>query len=159
MTHPDSLEVHVDIAEQFPVVSPHSTEDARELFRRVAVSVGVNNTDDHLRNHGFLRRRGGWALSPAFDINPHPDSKARQTSIAGSDDVGTAADGLRELAGACRLSADHMRDELRRVEDALRTWREIATRNGVTRPALSRFQDAFGAGLDAVQSASRTVPR
>lgn len=59
-----------DIADSLAEVSVQAKEDARQLFRRVAVSVGLNNTDDHLRNHGFLRGRGGWALSPAFDVNP-----------------------------------------------------------------------------------------
>ncbi|MGI8634439.1 MAG: HipA domain-containing protein [Segetibacter sp.] len=33
---------------------------------------GVSNTDDHLRNHGFLLTNNGWILSPAYDVNPEP---------------------------------------------------------------------------------------
>lgn len=28
-----------------------------ELWRRIVFSVGVSNTDDHLRNHGFILTR------------------------------------------------------------------------------------------------------
>jgi serine/threonine-protein kinase HipA len=33
-------------------------------------SICVSNTDDHLRNHGFILTENGWALSPAYEINP-----------------------------------------------------------------------------------------
>jgi serine/threonine protein kinase HipA of HipAB toxin-antitoxin module len=30
----------------------------------------ISNTDDHLRNHGFLYEgQAGWRLSPAYDLN------------------------------------------------------------------------------------------
>ncbi len=44
-----------------------------ELFRRALFNVAVSNTDDHLRNHGFLLAERGWALAPAFDVNPNPE--------------------------------------------------------------------------------------
>ncbi len=79
---------YVDIADRLAEISARATDDAHQLFRRVAVSVGLNNTDDHLRNHGFLRvRGGGWTLSPAFDVNPNPDPELRQTTIAGGADL------------------------------------------------------------------------
>ncbi|MDQ0614150.1 serine/threonine-protein kinase HipA [Microbacterium sp. W4I4] len=148
---------YVDIAEHLPEVSARASDDARELFRRAALSVGLNNTDDHLRNHGFLRHRGGWVLSPAFDINPTPEAKVRQTSVAGSDDVRTAADGLRELAVACRLSVEDADSELQRIEDALHSWRDVATGNGVKSAALLRFVDSFAAGVDAIRRARRAL--
>ena len=36
----------------------------------------VRNTDDHLRNHGFLLTDRGWRLAPMFDVNPNPDGGA-----------------------------------------------------------------------------------
>ena len=58
------------------------TEDLRELWTRAAYGRLISNTDDHLRNHGFLRSRAGWRLSPAFDINPTPQRKAFATTFA-----------------------------------------------------------------------------
>lgn len=46
--------------------------DTSELWRRAVFGALVGNLDDHLRNHGFLRRGTNWALSPAFDVNPEP---------------------------------------------------------------------------------------
>ncbi|MDZ7846464.1 MAG: HipA domain-containing protein [Owenweeksia sp.] len=44
--------------------------DLQELWRRIVFSICTSNTDDHLRNHGFIMTDIGWRLSPAFDINP-----------------------------------------------------------------------------------------
>ncbi len=54
-------------------------EDLSQLWRRILFSVAVSNTDDHLRNHGFLLTPAGWVLSPAYDINPNPAGPAGLT--------------------------------------------------------------------------------
>ena len=55
----------------------------RELWRRIVFTVLISNTDDHLRNHGFLRKStAGWSLSPAFDLNPNPEGGAKQLATA-----------------------------------------------------------------------------
>lgn len=46
-----------------------------ELFKRIAFNILVKNTDDHLRNHGFLLRDGKWELSPLYDVNFNRDGK------------------------------------------------------------------------------------
>lgn len=144
---------YVDIADSLAEVSAQAKEDARQLFRRVAVSVGLNNTDDHLRNHGFLRGRSGWTLSPAFDVNPNPDPALRQTTIAGADTSADEADGLMELARSCRLSAAEARGELAGVADEISRWREVAVGNGVPQSQLDRFEDSFQAGLSTLRAA------
>lgn len=39
-----------------------------ELYKRMVFNIIINNTDDHLRNHGFIYNKDGWELAPAFDI-------------------------------------------------------------------------------------------
>jgi serine/threonine-protein kinase HipA len=71
-----------EIAEKLCCISVSGKADLHELFRRIVFSLLINNTDDHLRNHGFLRSGSGWRLSPVFDINPNPDTSAmRVTSV------------------------------------------------------------------------------
>ena len=43
-------------------------ENLKELYKRIVFNVAINNTDDHLRNHGFIYSTDGWELSPAFDL-------------------------------------------------------------------------------------------
>ena len=138
---------YVEIAERIEEAGGRVKHDLGELFRRVAVSVGLHNTDDHLRNHGFLRSEAGWALSPAFDINPEPDPKARQTTIAGASDPDDEADGLKELARACRLSERAAQAELDRIGDVLEGWRDAAATNRIRQSEIERFADTFDQGI------------
>ena len=59
--------------------------DLEELWRRIVFSICVKNTDDHLRNHGFLLTDGGWLLSPAYDINPNEYGKGLHLNISDKD--------------------------------------------------------------------------
>lgn len=149
---------YLDIADSLQEISARPKDDARQLVRRVAVSVGLNNTDDHLRNHGFLRGRAGWTLSPAFDINSNPDPDARQTTIAGAEQASDEAEGLRELGRACRLSSDEIAAELERTAEVLTGWRVAATRNGVRNAELSRFEQSFDDGIHTVLDAAAAQP-
>ena len=65
---------YLEIGEVIERYSPRADADLRELYRRIIFSILTANTDDHLRNHAFLRERDGWALSPAYDLNPNPDN-------------------------------------------------------------------------------------
>ena len=55
---------YLDIAEAIEGESDRAGDDLRQLWRRIAFSILISNSDDHLRNHGFLRATsGGWSLS------------------------------------------------------------------------------------------------
>lgn len=69
----------IELIEQY---GADATVDIRELWKRLVFSVAVSNTDDHLRNHGFLLApHRGWKLSPAYDINPMPDGYSLSLNI------------------------------------------------------------------------------
>ncbi|MCY3852744.1 MAG: HipA domain-containing protein [Gammaproteobacteria bacterium] len=64
---------YTDIADFIRQASDKPQEDLDELWCRIVFTILVSNTDDHLKNHGFLYAgRSRWRLSPAFDINPAP---------------------------------------------------------------------------------------
>ena len=62
-------------------------KDLHELWRRIVFSICVSNTDDHLRNHGFLLSNDGWHLSPAYDINPIENGTGLKLNISEDDNV------------------------------------------------------------------------
>ena len=64
---------YLEIAEWLSQNGAEPESDLRELWRRVVFSYFIGNTDDHLRNHGFLLTPKGWRLAPLFDVNPNPD--------------------------------------------------------------------------------------
>ena len=123
--------------------------DARALYRRVAFSVLISNVDDHLRNHGFLwSGQGGWALSPAFDLNPVPaDLKARVLSTNIDLDEGTCSVGLLEATSAFfGLTLSQARGIIKEVGAAVASWRDVAKTVGARSAETTRMASAFEHG-------------
>ncbi len=136
---------YLEIAEAIETRSPAASEDLRQLWRRIAFSILISNTDDHLRNHGFLRRStAGWSLSPAFDLNPDPRPGAKRLNTAIDLDE-TAAD-LEVLLGVARelrLDAAAAGAVLAEVSAATAGWREAAARAGLRPGAIEEMAPAF----------------
>ena len=137
---------YLEVAEAMPEVSAATRADLNELWRRIAFSLMVNNTDDHLRNHGLLHERGGWRLSPAFDINPNPDTATeRVTSVDGARTRDDALDALRAHASAFDLSDTVATLTLHEVSAAVKRWREVARRLSIAPREIDQFADTFWA--------------
>lgn len=135
---------YVDFAAELSDVSASADDDLATLWRRIAYSIAIHNTDDHFRNHGFLRAEGGWRFSPIFDVNPNPDlAKARVTSIGGATMRGDELDGLMLNASYFGLSTNDAAAILGEVSEATRGWREVAASNGIPDSAFRLFEDAF----------------
>jgi serine/threonine-protein kinase HipA len=120
--------------------------DMAELWRRVVFSILISNTDDHLRNHGFLYSgQNGWRLSPAYDLNPVPtDIKPRVLTTAISEDDNTASLALAlDVAGYFELDPERAREIATEVGRAVSTWRAEAARHGLTNREIDRMASAF----------------
>ncbi len=105
-----------------------------ELWRRIVFSILVSNTDDHMRNHGFVYERyKGWRLSPAYDINPTPiDIKPRILSTAIDFDDGTASlDLALSVIDEFRITPKRAKEIIREVGRATALWREEAKKKGL----------------------------
>jgi serine/threonine-protein kinase HipA len=123
---------YTDICLQMSDVSVDYKRDLQELYRRMILSVLINNTDDHLRNHGFLRVGSGWRLAPVFDINPNPQPDAvRATSIYGTAGRESELRALQENGGDFMLSESAAKSILRDVRGAVKSWRDTARRIGI----------------------------
>ena len=66
----DNKTGYLDIVSVLGKIGADFNTDTRYLFERLVFNICVGNTDDHLRNHGFILTDKGWRLSAAFDINP-----------------------------------------------------------------------------------------
>ncbi len=135
------------------------TEDAQALWRRIVFSLLISNTDDHLRNHGFIYAGAlGWQLSPAYDLNPTPtDLKARilTTSILPDVEV-SSLDSVLENAEYFRLTNDRANEIVREVAQAVAEWRSVAAGIGLTSAAIERMSSAFDhADLEAAKRVGR----
>src|SRR5699024_9960835 len=146
---------YAEIAEAMRDLALSPRRDHHELFDRVVAGVALGNTDDHLRNHGFLADRGSWTLSPVFDVNPHPDPyRPRSTSILGADTLADGAAALLALAGECSLDTAHARERITRVTAALSSWQDQARRNRIPEREISVMAESIRPRWEAV---SRTA--
>jgi serine/threonine-protein kinase HipA len=135
---------YLEVAETLPEISAATRADLNELWHRIAFSVLVNNTDDHLRNHGFLHGPGGWRLSPAFDVNPNPDTgTARQTGVGGAYERADALEALRQYTKEFDLTPVRAGELLDQIKAAVSGWREVAAGHGVNAKEVELFSDAF----------------
>ena len=102
-------------------------------------------TDDHLRNHAFLHMSGGWALSPAYDLNPVPvDVKPRILSTAIAPDDATASlDLALEMAPYFELDVAVARATIAKFGQKTMAWRQVAKSCGLTGAAVEPMASAF----------------
>ena len=109
----------------------------QELYRRVAFNICIGNTDDHFRNHGFLLTAKGWTLSPAYDMNPTLNEY--QSLLISADS--NKAD-LSILLDACEdymLNRKTAEKIILEVIDAVKNWRELAIRLGLSKREMEMF--------------------
>ena len=139
--HGSYLEVGAAIEQH----SPRATDDLRELWRRIVFTVLISNTDDHLRNHGFLRTAGsGWTLAPAFDLNPDPRPGPKQLSTAIDEtDATLDLDLALRVAPLFRLDVEQAAEIVEEVRAAIRGWRTVAGAVGIPEPEIERMAPAF----------------
>lgn len=124
-------------------------DDMRMLWRRIVLSILISNTDDHLRNHGFLYiDPKGWRLSPAYDLNPVPiDLKPRVLSTAiDLDDATASLDLALEVAYYFEISNDDARQIAFEVGAAVKAWRSIAKNLNLAASQIERMASAFEHG-------------
>ncbi len=136
---------YLEIAEAIEERSPDAGADLRELWRRIVFSILISNTDDHLRNHGFLRKStAGWSLSPAFDLNPNPEGAAKQlaTAIDENKTEASLATAL-DVAGLFRISEAQARAIVGEVLGATGCWRDVAKVMGLGGRQIERVEPAF----------------
>ncbi|MCB1023813.1 MAG: type II toxin-antitoxin system HipA family toxin [Acidobacteria bacterium] len=117
-------------------------EDLKELFRRIVFSICVSNTDDHLRNHGFMLLPNGWKLAPAYDINPNPFGTGLHLNISENDNS-LNLELAREVAPYFRISDGEARMGIQGVVQVVRCWRKIASKLGISNESVDSMQTAF----------------
>jgi serine/threonine-protein kinase HipA len=131
------------------VLTEHGAQagaDAEELYRRMIFNVLISNVDDHLRNHGFLWiGRGGWTLSPAYDLNPTPTDVRQRilTTNISLDEATCDLDLVRSVAEYFGLAAARANAIIKQVATATATWRDVAAACAARPSEIQRMESAF----------------
>jgi serine/threonine-protein kinase HipA len=121
-------------------------QDMEQLWRQIVFNILISNTDDHLRNHGFLYAgQAGWRLSPAYDLNAMPvDIRPRILSLAINEADNTASlDLAMNVADYFEVKKDRAKAIAAQVGKGVSTWRDEAARLGLRKGEIDRMRSAF----------------
>ena len=116
--------------------------DLKKLWSRIVFNIAISNTDDHLRNHGFLLRDSGWILSPAYDINPTPNGTGLKLNISETDNA-LDFDLVREVAPYFRLKEKEADAIINTIGQNVAQWEQLATDLGIPRNEMELMKNAF----------------
>lgn len=136
---------YLEIADALRAYGSQPEQDLHQLWRRIVFNILISNTDDHLRNHGFLYAGNGWTLSPAYDLNPMPtDIKPRALSLAIDEHESTASLELAySVAPEFGLKPDAAKQIALEIGRAISGWRERAAEHGIANKEATRMESAF----------------
>ncbi|HEK1093864.1 type II toxin-antitoxin system HipA family toxin [Proteus mirabilis] len=133
---------YLEIAEFISNCGAQTEADLAQLWRRIVFNIAVSNTDDHLRNHGFLLTKNGWKLSPAYDLNPIVGKHGLHLNITDADnalDYQLAFD-VKDFFRLSQTQATQIYDE---VLIAVKQWQTVAKQLGISRAEQAMKKSAF----------------
>lgn len=133
---------YLDLAEFVMQQGSNADYDLEELWRRIVFYIAVKNTDDHLRNHGFMLGDRGWILSPAFDINPVAHGAGLTLNISETDNS-LDFDLARSVAAYFRINAEKSALIISNVKSAVRNWQKTAKLLAIPKSEQDRMAQAF----------------
>jgi serine/threonine-protein kinase HipA len=133
---------YLELAQFLTEYGANTKEDLAELWRRIVFNIAVSNTDDHLRNHGFIYHKGGWLLSPAYDINPVTPAHGLHLNIS-DDDNSLNYDVAMDVIDFFQLSKESAKEIKSEVLTSVSNWEEVATKVGLSRAELQVMTSAF----------------
>ncbi|WP_405606250.1 type II toxin-antitoxin system HipA family toxin [Polaribacter sp. Asnod1-A03] len=116
--------------------------DLKQLWRRIVFSICVSNTDDHLRNHGFLLTEKGWVLSPAYDINPVETGVGLKLNIS-EDDNALDLDLVLSVAPYFRIKKEEGQNIINEIQSIVSEWKFYANKYGISRLEQENKSQAF----------------
>ena len=134
---------YLDIASFIRSNGAYPKQDLKELWRRVVFNMAVSNTDDHLRNHGFLLSEQGWVLSPMYDVNPNIYGDAHSLNVSANDNsinFELAIETAKYYDINIREAKNMITDIQKIVNE---NWRTIAAEYKLSKDAISRMEPAF----------------
>ncbi len=134
---------YLDIASLIRKYGEAPKKDLQELWRRIVFNMAVSNTDDHLRNHGFILSKEGWRLSPLYDVNPNADGDILSLNV---DDSNNLIDFELALSVARLYGIEEKQavEELKEIKNVVETnWRKLAQKYGLSRSEIEGMAPAF----------------
>lgn len=138
----DHAASYLELAEFIQTNGAMVNENLEQLWRRIVFNIAISNTDDHLRNHGFILTSQGWILSPAYDLNPSVDKDGLALNID-MDNNALDYDLAFSVGVFFRLTDEQMSAILFDVMVAIEDWEELAEEIGISQSEQQLMGKAF----------------
>lgn len=138
----DKAGSYLEIAEFIQFHGSNISADLEQLWRRIVFNIAISNTDDHLRNQGFIVHNNGWHLSPAYDINPSIYKNGLALNID-MDNNALDLDLAKSVGAFFQLNTQKMNSIIKEVQLAVSSWRKIANQIGISRSEQEKMAKAF----------------
>lgn len=133
---------YLDIAEFISTYGTNIEANLHQLWRRIIFNIAISNTDDHLRNHGFILTKDGWILSPAYDLNPSIDKEGLALNID-LDNNALDFELAKSVGEYFRLNNLQMETIIQEVLEATAHWKTLAKDIGISRNEQELMEKAF----------------
>lgn len=123
-------------------VSSNPVQDLKELYARMILNVAVHNTDDHLKNVGFLKDEGAgtYRLSPLFDVVTQEGSAKHYLHIGAAGRDSTFENCLTEYRRFGLRSEAAAQSILDRVREVVAERAGFYGRAGMTRAEITQVE-------------------
>jgi serine/threonine-protein kinase HipA len=138
----DANASYLELAEAISVYGAQPETDLHQLWRRIVFNMVVSNTDDHLRNHGFLLTSKGWVLSPAFDLNPSIDKPGLSLNVDESNNE-LSLELAKSVGAYFRLSTKQMNSIISEITKVVSGWQKTSKLLGIARSEQEVMSGAF----------------
>jgi serine/threonine-protein kinase HipA len=138
----DNPASYLDLAEFIQYSGSENQADLHQLWKRIVFNIAIFNTDDHLRNHGFILKEDGWRLSPAYDINPSIDKDGLALNIDTSDNA-LSFQLAKSVGTYFQLNDQQMEEIINQVIAVRQNWRKLADQIGISRAEQQLMEAAF----------------
>jgi serine/threonine-protein kinase HipA len=133
---------YLDIVDVIENYGTNVAENLHQLWRRIIFNIAVSNTDDHLRNHGFILNEKGWELSPAYDLNPSIEKDGLALNID-TDDNALDFELAKSVGEYFRLNDDEMDAIINEVLEVVKDWKSVAEQIGISNREQLLMKPAF----------------
>lgn len=135
---------YLDIADAIRQNGATPKEDLKELWKRIVFSILISNTDDHLRNHGFLYvNEAGWKLSPLYDVNPSCDNKNVLSTYITETDNSQSLDLALEVCEYFEISRENAKTIISDMKNKIKNWKTVAKQFGLSKSEIDKMEVAF----------------
>ena len=138
----DSAPSYLEIVEFIENYGADVDANLHQLWRRIVFNIAISNTDDHMRNHGFLLTPKGWILSPAYDLNPSIEKEGLSLNID-MDDNALSFDLAKSVGAYFRLNDTEMNAILTDVLTVVKDWKAVAKDIGIKNSEITLMSAAF----------------